>query len=79
MDKLQALVDADVLRLTKKKKKVITNMISMQFGKELLGIKVPNGVLVPKVMTQKYRSESLAIWRFNSYPSQTWRHDVSLS
>lgn len=43
-------MDLDVLRLNKDKKKVATNMISMQFGKDLLGIKMPNGALVSKVM-----------------------------
>lgn len=50
-DKFQALGDVDVLHLTKEKKKVTTNMISMQFGKELSGVKMPNKVLVPYVMT----------------------------
>lgn len=48
---LQARVDVDVLRLSKDKKNVTTNMISVLFGKELLGIKMSNGMLVSKVMT----------------------------
>lgn len=37
----------------KKKKVVITNIISFQFGEELSKVKMPNGVIVPKVVMRK--------------------------
>lgn len=57
-DKLQTLVDADELRLNKEKKKVTTNMISMQFWRDLPGVKMLNRVLVSKVMTRIVNTDS---------------------
>ena len=46
-DVLQALTDMDVLKLHPEQKKVTTNMMPLQFGKELPS--VPAGVtLIPK-------------------------------
>jgi len=46
-DVLQALIDADVLKLRPEQKKVIANMISLQFGRDL--VSVPARVLpIPK-------------------------------
>lgn len=45
-------MEADVLRLNKEKKKVTTNMMLIQFRKDLPGVKMPSGVLAPKVMTK---------------------------
>jgi len=46
-DVLQALINADVLKLHPEQKKVISNMMSLQFGKELPS--VPAGVVsIPK-------------------------------
>ena len=46
-DILQALIDADVLKLHLEQKKVTTNLTSLQFGKELPS--VPAGLFpIPK-------------------------------
>lgn len=49
-DKIQALAKSGVLCLNKEMKKVITYIVSLQFGKELPKVKVHNGVKVSKMI-----------------------------
>lgn len=49
-DKIQALIEAGVLCLNKETKNVNTSMISLEFSQEMLGVKVPDGVMAPQVV-----------------------------